>query len=350
MLSVISLDDHEKWNHFVKSFKNHDVFHLPNYTKSFKIHGDGEPLLFYFENHEIKAINVVMLRDISSDSRFSGHLPQKTFFDLSTPYGYGGFLLEGDITDDSLKVLNEKYSTYCKNAGIISEFVRFHPVLDNSQYANAIYDVTKLGKTISVSLATQEKIWSNLANRKKINKAKKLGIQVLWGRTPELFNQFRSMYIETMKNNAATDYYYFKEEFFDTILNDLKQNSMIFYATYEGRIVAMVLVIFANHGMHTFLSALDQEFKNLPATNLLFYEVASWGCENGFKTLHLGGGLGNKEDSIYKFKEGFNKHSNTFFSIGKKIFDEEKYNELVDFRRKEKGFDVSGLFFPLYRS
>ena len=41
-----------------------------DYVKAFKIHGDGEPTLFYYEDQNIKAINVVMKRDISIYKRF----------------------------------------------------------------------------------------------------------------------------------------------------------------------------------------------------------------------------------------------------------------------------------------
>ena len=88
---------------------------------------------------------------------------------------------------------------------------------------------------------------------------------------------------------------------------------------------------------------------SLAATNLLLYEAASWGCENGFKTFHLGGGLGSKEDNLYKFKKAFNKNSDTYFSIGKKIFDQDKYNYLSKIRFDEKKHDPLDPYFPTYR-
>ena len=34
------------------------------------LHGDGEPILFYYENDSVRGINVVMKRDVSFDSNF----------------------------------------------------------------------------------------------------------------------------------------------------------------------------------------------------------------------------------------------------------------------------------------
>ena len=83
----------------------------------------------------------------------------------------------------------------------------------------------------------------------------------------------------------------------------------------------------------------------------MLYKAALWGCEKGFKTFHLGGGVGSGEDNLYKFKEGFNRYSDYQFSIGKEIFDQERYNELVAMRAKEDtSFNPESPFFPLYET
>ena len=100
--------------------------------------------------------------------------------------------------------------------------------------------------------------------------------------------------------------------------------------------------------MHYHLSTSDRRYQRL-ATNLLLYEAACWGCENGYESFHLGGGLGSKEDSLYKFKKAFNKNSETYFSIGKKIFDQGKYDELVNMRKRFNHNCANTNFFPQYR-
>lgn len=351
MLSVVIIDEMGKWDKIVKGFKNYDVYYLSGYTKAFQIHGDGEPTLFYYEGNDIKAMNVVMKRDIGKDQNFLGKISPNTFYDLTTPYGYGGFIIEGHINEDGLIDLDEEYSAYCKNNGIISEFVRFHPVLNNSVTVSSIYGISDLGRTITLELSSQEQIWSDLTskNRNVIRKAKKSGVEVYWGRNRELFKEFMPLYNGTMNKDDAEDYYYFKKDFYDSILADIKYNSLMFYAISEERIIAMSMILFSNQQMHYHLSASDREFQNLAPTNLLLYDAACWGCENGYKTFHLGGGLGSQEDSLFKFKKSFNKNSNTYFSIGRKIFDENKYNELINLRKQEPDFNDDTLFFPVYR-
>lgn len=350
MLSVITLDESNKWDSIVKSFSNYDVYYLSGYTKAFKLHGDGEPTLIYYHDEEIRAINVVMIRDIAMDKNFNDKLEIQSVFDITTSYGYGGFIIEGTPNESSINKLNEEYSDYCRSRNIISEFVRFHPVLENSKVNSEIYGVIDLGKTITINLTSKEQIWNDLSskNRNVIRKAIKSGVEIYWGRSPELIDEFIPLYNATMNKDDATDYYYFNEEFYKSVLEDLRYNSLIFYALYDQKVISMSMILFGNENMHYHLSASDKEHQNLAATNLLLYEVACWGSENGYKLFHLGGGLGSKEDSLFKFKKAFNKDSKTYFSIGKKIFDQEKYHELTKIR--EKNFNNTNTsFFPQYR-
>jgi len=351
LLSIITLEESDKWDSIVKSFSNYDVYYLSGYTKAFKLHGDGEPTLFYYHDEEIRAINVVMIRDIAMDKRFIDKLENQSLFDITTPYGYGGFIIKGIPNDNNLKKINKEYFDYCRSKNIISEFVRFHPVLKNSKINSEIYEVIDLGKTITMDLISKEQIWNDLSskNRNVIRKAIKSGVEIYWGRSPELIDEFIPLYNSTMNKDEATDYYYFDKEFYKSVLEDLRYNSLIFYALYDQKVISMSMILFGNENMHYHLSASDREHQNLAATNLLLYEAACWGCENGFKSFHLGGGLGSKEDSLFKFKKAFNKNSGTYFSIGKKIFNQEKYDELIATRLQENEFDTDTTFFPKYR-
>ncbi|WP_203332249.1 GNAT family N-acetyltransferase [Planococcus beigongshangi] len=351
MISLITNDETEKWNKIVKGFKNFDIYYLAEYTKAFEVHGDGEPILFYFQGDDCKGINVGMKRDIALDEKFEGKIPLQTFYDITTPYGYGGFLLEGKVTEENINLLNKEYSTICVENGIVSEFVRFHPLLKNSNRLTSVYEVIDLGKTITVNLQTQEQIWNDLIgkNRNVIRKARNAGVKIYWGCNSKLIENFIEMYNATMDKDNAKDYYYFKEDFYASVLEDLRYNSMIFYAVYEEKIISMSMILFSNTQMHYHLSASDKNFQHLAPTNLLLYESACWGAENGYRTFHLGGGLGSQEDSLYKFKKAFNKDSTTKFSIGKKIFSEEMYLKLISLRN-EKEMKAKNLnFFPEYR-
>ena len=101
----------------------------------------------------------------------------------------------------------------------------------------------------------------------------------------------------------------------------------------------------ANGRMNYHLSGSLREFSSLAPTNLLLYKAALWGCANGHKTLYMGGGVGSGEDSLFKFKKAFYKGELNRFYIGKKIFDQGKYDELVEMRTMID----NPRYFPKYR-
>jgi lipid II:glycine glycyltransferase (peptidoglycan interpeptide bridge formation enzyme) len=112
----------------------------------------------------------------------------------------------------------------------------------------------------------------------------------------------------------------------------------------------MTIILYANKGVHYHLSALDRDYQQLAPMNLMLYEVACWGCDHGYKTFHLGGGVGSKEDNLYVFKSSFNKNSYSVFSIGRKCFNRQIYGNLVERRKLDKNFDINSSYFPLYRA
>ena len=343
MIQIYNIEQAQKWNEIVKSFSDYDVYYLSGYVKAFEIHGDGNPYLLYYEENGIRAIYVFMKRttDISG------------IFDAITPYGYGGVLFEGDITKNNLNIFWKAYTDTMLKMSIINNFVRYHPILSNALPMKNISSVIDLGKTIAIDLTSPEIIWENIhsKNRNMIRKAEKNGIEIHHGKGMRLFPYFRMLYDETMKKNNAERYYFFEDAFYESIHNDLKDNYEIFWATYDKRIVAVSIVIFANDRLNYHLSGSDPAYRNLAPSNLLLYKSALWGYEQGMKTFHLGGGIGSDEDNLFKFKKAFNKKNDYQFSIGKEIFDQEKYDELVKLRiASDPNFNKESNFFPLYRA
>lgn len=347
MLTVYTLKDAVRWDEIVRSFKSYDVYYLSGYVKAFQIHGDGEPLLFLYEGEELRGINVVMKRDIVKDPHLIGLMPENMYFDFATPYGYGGWLLEG--VGDSASLFSA-YEEWCRENGIVSEFVRFHPVAAKHEAVQEYYEVVGLGKTIAMDLASPEAVWANLTskNRNMIRKAQKNGLQIYNGRFPTIYETFRDIYNDTMDKDHAEKYYYFAPAFYESVLNDLPQNAQVFYAQMkDGTIIAASIMLAANGQLHYHLSGGRKEFQHLAPTNLLLYKTALWGCDNGCKVLYLGGGVGYAEDSLYQFKKSFFRGAPGQFCVGKKIFLPETYKEMTALR---KGELLNSRYFPAYRA
>lgn len=348
MISVMTLDQSEEWDSIVKSFHNYDTYWLSGYVKAFKIHGDGEPLLFYYsdEKSEAYGINVVVKRDIEDAPGFAGKIERDTWFDFSTPYGYGGWLVEDNSGTGTNKLFQE-YSSYCNEHNIVSEFVRFHPIIKNHSLCDNDYEVIRLGEVVCMDLSSPETIWSNITskNRNVIRKAIKNDVKIYNGRYPEIYETFRKIYDSTMDKDEADSYYYFEPEFYESLLNDLPYNAQVFFAVYQDQVIAASVMLASNGMMDYHLSGSVRKYSSLAATNLLLYKAALWGNANGYKTLYLGGGVGSGEDSLFKFKRAFYKGELNHFYIGKKIFNQKKYEEFASMRPVE-----GSSYFPIYRA
>ena len=343
MIDLYNIEQRTQWDRIVRSFLEWDVYYLSGYVKAFQIHGDGDPQLFYYEAGGLKAIYVYMKRKTGIEG----------YYDSVTPYGYGGVLFDGDISEANLQAFWKAYVEKMKEEGIVDNFVRYHPVLANAVPMKQISTVIDLGKTIAFDLSSPEVIWENIIskNHNMIRKAEKNGIEIKHGKDLELFKDFKRIYNATMEKDNAEEYYFFGDAFYESIHNDLNNNYEMFYAVLNGEIIAMSIMLFGNKQMHYHLSGSMIEYRNLAPSNLLLYKAALWGCEQGYKTFHLGGGVGSGEDNLYKFKAAFNRNSDYQFSIGKEVFDQEKYDELVALRAKQDpGFDPESKYFPLYRS
>lgn len=343
MISILTIDKAIEWDNIVKTFPQWDVYYLSGYVKAFMIHGDGSPNLLYYQTDQLRAIYVFMKRETAIDG----------YYDSVSPYGYGGVLFDGLTSLANLQQFWESYIAKMNEENIVDNFTRYHPVLDNAIPMKEISNVIDLGRTIAMDLSSPDIIWENIIskNRNMIRKAEKNGIEIQHGKDLSLFGDFIKIYNSTMERDSAEDYYFFKKAFYESIYKDLYDNYEMFYAVKEGAIIAMSIILFANGQMHYHLSGSMAEYRNLAPTNLLLYKAALWGYENKFRTFHLGGGVGSGEDNLYKFKAAFNRNSQYQFSIGKMVFDNEKYQELVEERAlRDKSFSRDSKYFPLYRS
>ena len=342
---IITIDNKNEWDNTVKSFADYEVYYLSGYAYGFKVHGDGEPVLLYFEDKDrkLRAMNVVMKREIADIGDFKNPKAAAGLYDAATPYGYGGLVAEGNITEEFCK----EYSDFCAANNIVSEFVRFNPITDNQKTCSDMYDVVRLGETVYIDLRDEDYVWNNFTgkNRNVIRKAIKEGVTIHHTDEPWIIDEFMEIYNSTMDRDEATDYYYFKKEYYESIVHELKGNYSFFYAMKDDKIIAVSIILFANNRMHYHLSASRREFQRFAPTNLMLFEACKFGIERGFSAFHLGGGVGSKEDGLYKFKKSFNKNENKQYCIGKKIYDIDKYNELI----KNRNHIENKNFFPEYR-
>lgn len=305
--------------------------------------------LIYFEHEADRLCYVVMQSDIADAVPFKGVLEKGVYFDWETPYGYGGPLTDYSISDVSQELFKGEIQDYCIVHGIVSQFVRFHPLLKNHEALHSVIEARYLRDTIFIDTTSPELIMANMdsKSRNMIRKAQKNNVSIVKKDIRD-FDDFGSMYIETMKRNGAEDYYAFDRSYFES-LSLLKDYAFILYAVHEGRPISGSVMYYNDRYMHYHLSGSYTEYRMYSPSNLLLYEAACWASENGIKQFHLGGGM-SPDDSLFGFKKQFNKNGRASFFVGRTIFNQGVYRELLKIRKNmDSGFDIDNGFMIQYR-
>lgn len=342
-LTVYTMEDREQWDAAVRSFQNYDVYYLSGYARAFQLHGDGEPLLFYYEGEGVRGVNVVMRRDVAKDPHFSGRLPEGTHFDLATPYGYGGWLLEGEGDKSPLFAA---YEAWCRENCIVSEFVRFSLFNggQNWYYGEVIPRQSNIVRSLNMPV---DAIFADFEHkvRKNVKRAEASGLRFLADPEGDRLEDFLSIYYRTMDRNHAEDGYYFKEQFFRQIAS-MKENCAFFHVLMGDAVVSTELALLGGGRMYSYLGGTDSAYFQYRPNDFLKWNMICWGAEHGLQAFILGGGYG-ADDGIYRYKKSFAPHSAAAFYTGQAIFDQAAYDMLTALRTDLP--ENSG-FFPRYRA
>ena len=318
-----------------------DLYFDENYGKLYEKIENGKAEIFEYKDENGKITNQFLIRKIPDK------IEGKEYFDIVTPYGYGGSIIENLIGDKEklLQRYQEEFSKYCLENNIVSEFVRFHPIVKNYEDFGKMYNAKYMRKTLITKLQEDDPVQNQFGKscRKNIRQALNKGVTYKITQKPDNIDSFKDIYYSTMDRNSATDYYYFDDEYFNNLLKYFKSNIIFIEAIFENKVIAAGLYFTYKDIIHIHLSGTLTEFLYLSPAYILRYAVTLWGKENGYKLIHHGGGRSNsEEDSLYLFKKNFAKVYDTDFYIGRKIWNQEIYDKLCIL----KNIDKNEEFFP----
>lgn len=324
-----------------------DIYFEESYGKIYENIEDGESLKFEFECQYGSISNLFIKREIPINLE-DGNV----YYDITTPYGYGGPVINHCIEgkkEELVQSYYKEFKKYCLENNIISEFIRFHPVLDNANDFASIYNVRYMRNTVGTNLKEFNDPFQDeftKSARKNVRRALRDGVTYEIIEEPESIEEFLEIYYSTMDRNKADEYYYFDKEYFMKTLNLFNKNIVIAKSIFENETIAMGFYFKYNNYLHTHLSGTLTEFLNLSPAYILRYALTNWGKEKGYHLIHHGGGISNDEDdSLYKFKQKFGKNTEFKFYIGTKAWNSIIYEEMC----KQLSVDRDIDFFPAYR-
>lgn len=325
-----------------------DIYFEPNYGKLYEEIEDGEAVFFHHKSKLGEIYHSFIKRKITE--KVNGI----QYYDITTPYGYGGPVIKkvsnGASKSELVEDFYKEFSLYCEQNNIVSEFVRFHPLFENQLDFDSLYDVQFMRKTVGTNLKDYENPFQeefSKSCRKNVRKAIKNGITYKVTDKPTDVEKFLEIYFSTMDRNNANDYYYFDDKYFENAIDYFSGNVVIVEAIYQKDTIAMGFYFKYEKYIHIHLSGTLTEFIKLSPAYILRFGIVEWGKENGYEYIHHGGGRSNDPtDSLYKFKKQFGKNTDFYFYIGKKIWNNDVYEKLCD----KLNVNSDTEFFPAYRS
>jgi serine/alanine adding enzyme len=249
--------------------------------------------------------------------------------DAITPYGYGGPV--GRDVREFWRV----YDEWCRAQAVVTTFVRFHPLYANAR--DAPIHVEPLAPTIAWRLGQADlAAGMHLNHRRAARKAQKAGVSVS---SAEGVGGFVPLYEETMRRAGASPFYFFGSTYWEALA---RAAVVRFDAQLDDAVVASALCLASPPWLHYHLGASSDEGRKIGAMHLLFLEAATWARERSYERLHLGGGVGGREDSLHEFKRRFDPGGLVEAAVGKAVHDERAYRRL-------SGAEGLVGFFPAYR-
>jgi hypothetical protein len=246
--------------------------------------------------------------------------------DVVTPYGYGGPTADG---------FWDAYEQWARERGVVTTFVRFHPLLGNQR--GAPVHVEQLAPTVAWRLDPERDLRAGLhfKHRNKVTKAENAGATV---EQHDGLGGFVPLYEDTMRRLDADPFYRFEPAYWERLA---ELPLARFDAELDGEVVASALCLATPPYLHYHLSGTTDAGRSTGASTLVLLAAAQWAQAEGYERFHLGGGLGGRQDSLHHFKARFDPGGLVDAAVGKAIHDEERYRELGG-----DGFDG---FFPAYR-
>jgi serine/alanine adding enzyme len=291
---------------------------------------DGEPRLLHLGGPGGDVIFACLLRSDPPD--------------VATPYGYGGPLPVGD--DPPVAAFAEAYDRWAAARGVVTSFVVHHPVQRTHAHASISGQrMTALAGTIGWPLGDEDLLAGmHKHHRRLARRAANEGLTTTVTPEPDDLSSFVALYEAAMRRMDADPFYLFPSSYWEALRRDVPLVRVDVHDA-GGRHLAGLLGMGAPPTLHYHLGAAAPEGLGTGAPHLAMLTLARWGQANGFACLHLGGGVGGRDDTLLRYKRRFAPEGLLEARIGKAVHDPAAYAVLTG--RTEVDWDG---FFPAYRA
>lgn len=277
------------------------------------------------------------------------------WWDLTTPYGYGGAYTWGDESLEGRDFL-EQLESWARGARVVTGFLRLS-LFEDQRLEIPGPRVERMTNVVRSLDLDDEALWSDYAHkvRKNVKRARKHELVVEFDETGAGLDDFLQIYLGTMKRREAANSFYFERRFFERVIEELPGSFVFVHVRApDRRVVSTELVLLSARTAYSFLGGTREEAFAMRPNDLLKHETIRWLRESGRDAFVLGGGYG-ADDGIYRYKKAFAPHGDRVFSTQSLVLDRSGFDRLMTTRERwenDQGRPWSPAegFFPPYRS
>ena len=350
-IEVLVPTDRERWMAVLSKVSQYDFYHLPQYHEMAERAGEGRGRLFVYKQGKHLIALPLLIRPCNT---IDG-LENVSSLDATSVYGYAGPV--SSYRNPPTQVIAGFQSSVrdsLKAMQVVALFTRLHPLLPQSSLIAGLGEELPAGKTVSVDLTLSEEAQVaglRLNHRRDIKKLLGLGATCVHD-TSRSLDEFAGIYYETMHRLQAAPHYFFDRDYFAQLDHLRGSYVHLFTCTLNQEMIAAGLFLTCEGIVQYHLGATRTGYTELGPMKLILNTARAWASREGMHVLHLGGGLGAQEDSLFHFKAGFSGRRHAY-ATWRWILDEEQYDWMTTTKARwnaQHGVAfISADQFPLYR-
>jgi|SRR5271170_2835568 len=352
---ILTVDD-SRWAELVRQSEA-DIFYEPSYCRFLTEGTPHRPIMLLYEDDLGQVFDVTVVKAISSLSFFADIADQLPHFpvDLASPdYNSPIVLADARDSDELLKRYRRSIDQYCSETGVVTEFVRFHPLSNNAAACAQILEMHPGSELIYIDLRSGYKNAFHgyrKGHKSTIKKAAREGADFRFCMSSDIdgLTKVYQLYRETMQRKDAKSVYLYGFEHFQNMARYLGDRLVVMQSLSGGQIASANMFLLGRKHIWFKYSGLDQQLRASGAHTFMLDRAIHWACEQGFDYFMLGGGM-EPGDSTHASKRGFS-HRSAWVHHVKKIHNEQIMNLLVEAKRaydNRLGLQTMTAYFPSY--
>ncbi|MGI6198754.1 MAG: GNAT family N-acetyltransferase [Candidatus Cloacimonadaceae bacterium] len=329
---IDTLNNYKQWNELYNGLAARDKspFFTPQYYQAY-LEVENQPVqcFWVYQDEDNCLFYPFLIRSVNA----LGYELDDEYYDLCGAYGYNGPL--GKVKDPNfISSFNNELKLYLHENKVVTEFVRYCPLVGNRKYHNYTEQINVL-ENVYVDLSKgPDYVWEEEFGyrvRTAVRKGASYNLETVFLSGEQIdadaIREFFAIYNSTMQRNEADDYYYFDLAFF-TKLVEVMKDKVLLSTTYLGdKAISTELLLIDEQLCFGFLGGTLADYYEYKANTFQRWELIKHIGSLGIQKYSMGGGV--RGSGLHKFKLSFAKNCDNPFYIGTKVHNSDVYSEIL---------------------